>query len=471
MQIFNQILNGVNQAVIWVVSIAFTVQIIYLFLFFLPAKKYPKAQNKHKFAIVICAHNEQDVIALSLRYLNHMRYPKHLYRVFVIADNCTDATAEIAAKMGATVIERVEEDPKKRNVGYALQYALPKILELYPEAEAFIRFDADNVVHPDYIDKMNDAFDAGYGLARGYNHAYNLSQNIVSGVSGLWYIRDCRFNCQAKSALGIGQMLVGGGMMFSADIIREYGWQQVTASEDAEFTIDMLLKKQKAVYVKDAIVYEDQPTTIMALFKRNCRMGNALTRLFFTHGIKCFGKFFTCFRYSLLDMFLTMLFMPIAVLCVAWFPAYYIYLTAYHFAVGGSFAMTGACANCGFFVNFLGMDFNALAFIGWILLLAFVVPFILQAVLVYILDYKRVGEPFYKLLPAILCFPLFMIIYALGIALGAVSKPKWKQSKRSTCYDKAFIATMERETEMPFITDVEQLIAEAQTLNMEITEA
>ncbi len=460
MQLLNQILGYINQAIIWIVSFAFAVQIIYLFLFFLPAKKYAPAKVKHRFALVISAHNEADVIAVTLRNLKFLNYPKEQYRVFVIADNCTDDTASIAQRMGATVIVHEEEDPKRRNVGWAFRYAIPKILEMYPDVEAFIRLDADNILHPDYVDKMNDVFDSGVELARGYNHSTNLMQNPIAGVSGMWYIRDCRFNCQARSALGIGQMMVGGGMMFSAEIMRQYGWQEVGISEDAEFTMDMLLKKRKAAYQKEAIVYEDQPSTLKDLFKRNYRMGNGLFKLFFTHGLRCFGKFFISLRYSLLDVFFSMLFMPIAVLCVFWFAPYYIYLTIFHFASGGGWSPEAGCSDCGFFVNFAGLEMNVLLFIGWILLLAFVIPFILQAMFVYLLDYKRIGVGFWKLLPTMLSFPMFMIIYALGIAFGAVSHPKWKSAKRNKQYDESFIKTIEKVTGKKFLTDTAEILAE-----------
>lgn len=459
MAVFNEVLNVLNQVIIGIVSFAFAVQIIYLLIFFVPARKIAPAKQKHKFAVVVSAHNEEAVLPVALKSLMHMKYPKELFRVFVIADNCTDRTAEIARRMGAFVIERQEPDPKKRNVGYALQYALPIILEAYPDVEAFVRFDADNILHPDYLLRMNDAYDGGAVLARGYNHATNITQNVIAGVSGLWYIRDCRFNCQARSALGIGQMMVGGGMMFAASLIREYGWTETGMSEDAEFTMDMLLKKHKAVYVKDAIVFEEQPSSFTDLFKRNCRIGHGSFKLFFTHGLKCFLKFFVSLRYSLFDVFLSMLFMPIAVVLVFWFPIYYIYLTIFHFASGGSFDPTGSCTDCGFFVTYQGMELNVFTFIGWILLFAFIIPFIAQAVLVYVLDFKRIGMSFWKVLPSIITFPLFMVVYAAGIALGSVSNPKWKSAKRSAYYDESFVKTMEKATGAPFERDAKAIAA------------
>ena len=429
-----EILNLINQIVIGIVSVAFTFQIIYLFLFFLRSEKYPAAKEKHRFAVLICAHNEGEVIGGTVRNLMLQKYPKDKYRIFVVADNCDDDTAEQARNAGATVYERNEPNTKKRGAAYALQYGIAHILEEYPDVEAFVRFDADNFPLPDYIDKMNDAFDSGVTLARGYNHATNLTQNMVSGVSGLWYIRDCRFNCHARSALRIGEMMVGGGMMFSADIMREEGgWTAMTFSEDAEFTCNQLFKKRKAHYVSEAVVYEDQPTTIGQLFKRNMRMGRGLIKLFFTHGLRCFGEFFISLRYSLLDMFFTLLFMPIAALCCIWFPAYYIILFSQCLA-----PLTEA--------QYIAEVMNVV----YILLFAFIIPFIAQAFLVYALDKKKIGAPLGKLLPAILAFPLFMVIYALGITAGFFFPAKWKAVGRSKHYDQSFIDKIEETTGASF---------------------
>lgn len=93
----------------------------------------------------------------------------------------------------------------------------------YDRYDFFIKFDADNLMEPDYISKMNDAFDAGAMSARGYSNSKNLTENVVSGISGLWYIRDCRYSCHVRAFLNTTQMLGGAGMMFSAEIIRKHG--------------------------------------------------------------------------------------------------------------------------------------------------------------------------------------------------------------------------------------------------------
>ena len=77
------------------------------------------------------------------------------------------------------------------------------------------------------------------------------------------------------------------------------------------------------------------------------------------------------------------------------------------------------------------MFYTILTGIGLALAFAFVVPFILQAILVYFLDKKKIGHPFKKVAAPIFLFPLFMIIYAASIFLGVITKPKWRAINRS----------------------------------------
>lgn len=426
MELFNEILYWINYVLVAILSIAFTVQFLYTLVFWLPAKKYKPAEKKHRVGIIIPARNESAVIGDTIRCLLAQDYPKELFDIFVVADNCTDDTAEIARAAGAVVFEHFDDDPKHKKAGYALQYGFEKILESYDVYDFFIKFDADNLMEPDYISKMNDAFDAGVQSARGYSNSKNITENIVSGISGLWYIRDCRFACQARSFLGTSQMLGGAGMMFSADIIRKHGgWDCLSSSDDAEFSMKRLREGIKTKYVHDAVVYEDQPTTIKDTFNRNKRLGKGLFNLFFTQGIPCFFKFFTKFGWSYVDMFLNLLFIPIAVLCCTWVPLYYGYDIIYHYAIGD-----------------IAYGNNALINVAIILACAFVLPFILQALLVTVLERKRIKATFRQMIPVILSFPLFMIIYAISITCGVFSKPKWNSVSRSKTTDSSSLGLL-----------------------------
>ncbi len=422
MAIFNLILDNINTVLCTIVGIAFSFQLIYTLLFFLPAPKYPQAKQKHKVGIIICARNESAVIGMTLQKMLEQNYPKDKYEIIVVADNCTDNTAEIARSFDGQVrvraIERHEPDKKKCNIGWALNYAFKQLMPEIDNFEFFVRFDADSLPDTEYLNRMNDAFESGVMVARGYNHASNLTQNLISGVSGLWYIRDNRFSCQARAALHTDTFLLGSGMMFAAKVIKDGGgWQATSSSEDTDFTIWNIDHKNKIKYVPDAVLYEDQPSTLNNVFRRNIRMGNSLHKLFWQKGWLCLGKFFTTFRYSYLDMFLNLLFIPIAVLCCLWFPAYYIYKIIFDAAVGNMAELS-----------------SILTTIAIILVCAFLIPFIAQAFLVFALDRKKIGVPFKKLWPTMLAFPMFMIIYAISIVIGVFSKPQWKQITRNVAF-------------------------------------
>ena len=415
MEIFNRVIDIINNVFLVLCSIAFAVQIIYVLFFWLKPKKYPPAKTQHKFGIIIPARNEEEVIGDTVRKLFEQNYPRELYDVFVVAHNCTDKTAERAKEAGAIVFCCNDDDPKHKRVSYALQYGFRKILAEYDNYEAFIRFDADNLMNDDFIARMNDAFDSGVKIAKCFENSKNIDQNVWAGVSGLYYIRDSRIACHVRSALHTDQMLTGAGMMVSADILRRHdGWKCMGVSEDAEFTLQAMLEGERTRYVPDAIVYEDQPSTLKDTVNRNKRMGNGLFKLFFTHGLRCFGKFFTTFRFGFLDLFLTLLFVPIAVVACTWFPLYYGYKIIAAAVLGDTATL---------------VMFGTL--IGYILLFAFYLPFTLQSLLAALLERKRINAPFHKLLPAIFLSPLFMIVYAISICLGVFSRPTWKKIARN----------------------------------------
>lgn len=420
----NRILSIINDEVLLtIIGIAFGIQLIYILLFFVPAKKYPVSETKHKFGIVIPARNESAVIADTVKCILRSKYPRDKFDVYVVADNCTDNTAELARAAGATVYERFDPDPKHHKAGYALKYLFEKIMEEHPgEYEVFIKFDADNLMEPDYISRMNDAYAAGVKSARGYSNSKNIDQNVVAGISGLWYIRDCRFSCNFRSAIGQGTMLGGAGMMFAAEIIEKHGWDCLCATDDAEFVMRRLNQdKIKTMYVKDAVVYEDQPATIKETFKRYKRMAPALNKLFFTQGIKSFLLFFARWKWTYIDMFLTLMFIPVCVLMCTWLPIYYIYVLIYSGVVG-----------------YWNVFWQYITVIGYALAFAFVLAFILQALLAVVLERKRIKAPIKKLIPTVVLFPAFMIIYAAGITIGVFSKSQWGQVKRNTTVSSSF---------------------------------
>ncbi len=119
------------------------------------------AKKQHTYAFFIAAHNEEAVIANLVKSIRDQDYPSELIDVFVVADACTDNTAQAAREAGAIVYER--NDLSRKGKSWVMDYGFDRILREYPgKHEAFFIFDADNLLSRDYVTIMNDAFDQGY---------------------------------------------------------------------------------------------------------------------------------------------------------------------------------------------------------------------------------------------------------------------------------------------------------------------
>ena len=80
--------------------------------FWLREKHFPQSENYCRAAVIICARNERDAIADTIKdLLENQDYPKDKFDVYVVADNCTDGTADISEKAGAKVIVHNDPDP------------------------------------------------------------------------------------------------------------------------------------------------------------------------------------------------------------------------------------------------------------------------------------------------------------------------------------------------------------------------
>src|SRR5690554_4075022 len=148
---------------------------------------YPQS----RFAILIPAHNEAPVIGKLIENLLELDYPRHLYEIFVIADNCSDDTALVARSYGVTVWERYSRN--RRGKGYALADAL-KLFGLSgahddSPYDAVVIFDADNLVAPNYLRVMNNRLLEGEKLIQCFIDSKNPDDNWVTAAYSItfWY--------------------------------------------------------------------------------------------------------------------------------------------------------------------------------------------------------------------------------------------------------------------------------------------
>ena len=247
-----------REALVWVITIFWLYQIIISLCSLVKIKDKPLKVNKqHKFMAIIPAHNEEAVIGNLIESLQNQNYDKKLYDIYVIADNCTDNTAKIAKEAGAIVYKRFDETKKTK--GYALDWFLKQKIKENAPYDAFFVFDADNIVHPDFIKNMNKKLCQGEDVVQGYRDIKNPTDSWITAGYALFYWTMHRFYHLARYNIGLSPLLNGTGFMVKFDVIKPQGWDTVTLTEDIEFSLKRIINGKKLGWATDAICYDEQP--------------------------------------------------------------------------------------------------------------------------------------------------------------------------------------------------------------------
>ncbi len=244
------------------ISLLYAYQVLYLFVprFLRDRRSAPAKPNRY--AILIAARNEEAVLPYLLESIRAQDYPAARIDTYVIADNCNDETARVAAEGGATVYLRFNR--REVGKGYALQYLIEQLrmagkLDQY---DAFLIFDADNLLESDYITKINSLPSRGYQAFCGYRNSKNFGSTWVSMGSALWYLHQSAFLNQSRYLLGSSASVSGTGFGFTRALLEKMGgWNFLTLTEDIEFSTWCAAAGVKIGYCNDAVLYDEQPLT------------------------------------------------------------------------------------------------------------------------------------------------------------------------------------------------------------------
>ncbi|WAA13330.1 glycosyltransferase family 2 protein [Fervidibacillus halotolerans] len=229
------------------------------------AKRLPSYPAEKRFLILVPAHNEEKVIGNLVENLMNLDYPKDLYDVVVIADNCTDKTAEISQSLGAKVIVHESLPGELRGKPYGIKYALDIIGDdLTKKYDAVAIFDADNLVSLNYLKEMNNHLIQGDQLIQCYLDTKNPQDNWVTLSYATTYYYMNRSWQLAKSRLGLGNAIGGTGFCVDSKLLKEIGWTARSLTEDLEFTMQCLLRGVPAKWSHYAVVYDEKPESFWA---------------------------------------------------------------------------------------------------------------------------------------------------------------------------------------------------------------
>ena len=248
-----------QQALVWIVTIYWLYQLMVSICSLVKLKDKPIIEEKNnRFMAIIPAHNEEIVVGNLIASLKKQNYPKELFDIYVIADNCTDNTAKVAKEAGAIVYERFDEEHKTK--GYALDWFLKQKIEENAEYDAFCIFDADNIVDVNFIKNMNKKLCQGEEVVQGYRDIKNPTDSWVSAGYAIFYWTMNRFYHLARYNLGLSPLINGTGFMVKFDLVKPTnGFDTVTLTEDIEFSLKTIISGKKLGWATDAIVYDEQP--------------------------------------------------------------------------------------------------------------------------------------------------------------------------------------------------------------------
>lgn len=239
-----------------------------LFVFYNKKHIIRKYKAKHKLAVIVAARNEEQVIVNLLKSLHTQKYPKELFDIFVVPNNCTDNTCAISLANGAKIIEC---DVEIKSKGDVLKHTFKQIDTCLNDYDAFCIFDADNIVHPNFLRRMNDTLCSGYGVAQGYRDSKNPHDTWISSCYSLYYWVQNYFFNKARMNMGWSSSINGTGFMVSKEVIKKHGFNPVTVTEDIEFAAMCALNNEKIAFVNDAITYDEQPLTFKQSWKQRKR--------------------------------------------------------------------------------------------------------------------------------------------------------------------------------------------------------
>lgn len=271
LQVFRWLLAGVELLI--------ALPILYLCIVSIAAILASKSRTKEHacthskpitFAILIPAHNEEIILGTLLESLSALTYPKDQYTVHVIADNCTDKTAELARAVGwANVHERF--DDVKRSKGYALRWLLQKLEENQLFYDAYVIFDADSVVEPNFLQAMAAELAEGARVLQACNTVLNVREAPSASLRWIGVTLINHVRPLGRNALGASSTLTGNGMCLSRSVLLDHPWQAYSTAEDYQYYLTLVHHGERVRYVPEAVVRAHTSTTFAQMRAQDIR--------------------------------------------------------------------------------------------------------------------------------------------------------------------------------------------------------
>ncbi|MGE4352787.1 MAG: glycosyltransferase family 2 protein [Oscillospiraceae bacterium] len=403
----DEFLNICNQALGVLFLLFYSYQIIYMIVPFFVKKKQKTNKKLCRYAVMIAARNEEQVIKNLIDSITAQDYPSRLIDVFVVADNCTDGTAETARSAGAEVWERYDDNCIGK--GYALSFLLSKIHGKYGKIfDGYFIFDADNLLSPNYITEINKVFSSEYPIVTGCRNSKNYGNTWISAGNALRFLRESEYLNRSRMLLGTDCSVNGTGFVISREVLlRSGGWRFFLTSEDTEFAADCILHGESIGYCHDAVFFDEQPLTFSQSWMQRIRWTRGYMQVFGKYGPQMIKGFFhgnfACYDVGMSN-----------------FPAMIL-----------SFIGLSIWAVTVFVSQALGLSLIPLAEMTLSSFIGSYVGALIIAGFTTATKWRLIHAPWYKKVLYIFTYPVFMLTYIPISAVAIFGKPEWQQIKHT----------------------------------------
>lgn len=206
-------------------------------------------------AIIVPAHNEETGITPCIQSLQQSDTGDMLVDIYVIADNCTDRTASVAARVGAKVLERTSET--ERGKGYALHFAFTSLEYLH--YDCFLIVDADSIVAPNFVTASAGKMREGAAAVQSRYLVSNLGESIRTRLMGLALRAFNVVRPLGRERLGLSTGILGNGFGLTQKTLNIVPYEATSVVEDLEYHLSLVRSGRRVAFVNQTTVFGEMP--------------------------------------------------------------------------------------------------------------------------------------------------------------------------------------------------------------------
>lgn len=217
-----------------------------------------RPRSRIRFSVIVPAHDEELVLADCLRAIEVALARANGGCIYVVADNCSDRTSEIARARGARLLERRE--PSETGKGSALAWLIERLPLLEFDAVAVV--DADTLMDPDFLVAAAGRLESGARIVQGFNGIANPDDSPLTRLILVTNVMKNLLYSHGKSLLGLSPHLMGTGMVFRSEVLVTHGWLARSIVESIQQSLLLVAAGERVVFAPEAKVLAQEAKSL-----------------------------------------------------------------------------------------------------------------------------------------------------------------------------------------------------------------